>query len=425
MSESKEPEGTPGAQGSPAQQETQTTPSPPTEGSAGAAGAVPAVADLMPGAAGAAPAAPGAAGAAPAAPGPAGTTPAMQQAVTDAMQPVVTAMQGAIRAEQDALAAVQPAVEAMAAQLIAGAARGTVQQAMQQTLQPVVTAMQGALDAEQAALNAMEPAVTMQEALAAMPQIVTALRGVVAAEQNALNVMRAAQPAVRDMQGSVAADGAGRDLTPGGAPNGMLRDTDGVLRDPTSGTDGAFFNQLKGVPIDYLIATPLISAARANVALAGVMTEFINEIGYDKDGKTRLIKFQLTRPVQDMASATPKFDKYQVDIEAPLLAVVPLPALLIDTVTVDLTVEIQQKTQQKTTKDANAKLEVGARYGFLNANFTGGYSLKQEDTRDTNQTAKYEVRVNARQQPLPEGMSKLMDVFASTITPMELPATAR
>jgi len=264
-----------------------------------------------------------------------------------------------------------------------------------------------------------------QQALAAMPQIVTALQGVVAAEQNALKVMGPAvgQPAARDMQGPVAADGTARDLIPAGAPNGMLSDTDGVLRDPISGTDGAFFGQLKGVPIDYLIATPLISAARANVALAGVMTEFINEIGFLKDGKTRRITFTLTRPVQNMAAATPTYDKYEVEVEAPLLALVPLPALLIDTVNIDLTVEIQNKTQQKTTDERKTELKIGGSYAFVSANFTGSYSLKQENTRDTNQTAKYEVRVVARQQPLPEGMSKLMDVFSSTIVPLEKLAT--
>ena len=403
MSESKEPEGTPAAQGSTQQQDLIPDAAP------GAAGAAPA-------ASGAAPAAPGAAGAAPAA---SGAAPAVQQALTAAMQPVVEAMQGAIRAEQEALAAVQPAVAAMAAELTAGGAPGaaaaaTVQQAMQQTLQPVVAAMEGALAAEQQALTAMRPAATMQQALGAMPQVVTAMTDVVAAETKALDVMRlavAGQPAARDIQGSLAvADGAARDLT--------LRDTDGVLRDQPSG-DGAFFGQLKGVPIDYLIATPLISSARANLALASVMAEFINEIGFLKDGKTRKITFTLTRPVQNMTADPPKYDKYEVEVEAPLLALVPLPALLIDTVNIDLTVEISNKTQQKATDERKAELKVGAGWGAFSASFTGSYSLKQENTRDTNQTAKYEVRVVARQQPLPEGMSKLMDVFASTIVPLE------
>lgn len=48
---------------------------------------------------------------------------------------------------------------------------------------------------------------------------------------------------------------------------------------------GTFFSQLKGVPIDYLISTPLIAAARSNLALAVVMLEFIDMIGFEKGGK--------------------------------------------------------------------------------------------------------------------------------------------
>jgi len=393
MSESKEPEGTPVAQGSTEQQGTQTTPtpSPPPELGADA---------------------------------PQGPASAMEQALTAAMQPVVTAIAGATtamteatKAEEDALKAVQPAVKAMAAAVIAGGARGTIEQSARQTLQPVSDAMREAQAAHEKALEAMGPAVEMQKALAGMPGIRTALEDVVAAEMKALTAMEGAMADVP------APDGA-RDVAPSG--DGRLSDApsgDGYERDTPAGTGGEFFDQLKGVPIDYLIATPLISAARANLALASVMTEFINEIGYvvDKDGKTktRLLEFDLTRPVKN--NLTQKLDYNTITVKAPLLAVVPLPALLIDSVLVDLTVEILQATHQKTTHNAVTSLTVGGRYGVVTAQFTGGYSLNQENTRDTNQTAKYRVTVNARQQPLPEGMSKLMDVFASTIQPLESP----
>jgi hypothetical protein len=425
MSESKEPEGTPVAQGSTAQQGTQTTPPPPTEESAGASGAAPPLADRIPDAP------PAASGTTPPA---SGTTPpapsaasAMEEKLTTAMQPIADAIKGARDAEQKALEAMDPAVKAMAAAVIAGGARGTIEQSVQQTLQPVSDAIREAQRVQTDALLAMRPAVEMQKGLAAMPQIVTALEGVVEAEKTldkALSAVPGMKPAARDMQ-DLAANGAARDLTQGAASNGMLRDTDGVLYDPNSGTDGAFYEQLKGVPIDYLIATPLMSAARANLALGMIMTEFINEIGYAPDPRdpkkriTRLLEFELTRPVKD--NMDQELKTQTITVKAPLLAVVPLPALLIDTVNVDLTVEISQATHQKTTHNVSNELTLGGRYKIVTAQFTGKYSLAQENTRDTNQTAKYNIRVAAKQQPLPEGMSKLMDVFASTIEPLESP----
>ena len=252
----------------------------------------------------------------------------------------------------------------------------------------------------------MQPAVTMmRQALDTVRPVVTAMEAAVKAEQQALTAMQS------EKQGDIAADGLQRDL----APNGdvMLRGFEQV------GTEGEFFNQLKGVPIDYLIATPLISASRANLAMAGVLTEFIDEVGF-KDGQTRLIKFKLTRPVKNMANTAAQLTTQEIEVQAPVLALVPLPALLIDTVNVDLTVEIVQKTFQKVTDKRHVDLKVGAGWGAFTANFTGNYSLDKEATRDTNQTAKYTVRVVARQQQTPEGMSKLMDVFHSTIEPIEI-----
>ena len=417
MSESKEPEGTPVAQESTAQQGTSTPPtsSPPTEGSAGAAGGAPPLADRIPDAP-----AGGGDRATPARPDAAS---AMEQALTAAMAPVAAAIEGARDAEQKALDAVQPAVKAMAAAVIAGGTRGTIEQTVQQTLGPVAEAMRVAQEAQQRALDAMVPGVTMQQELAAMPQIVASLRGVVEAERAALTAMArfVKEPAPRDLQGSVAANGASRDVAPSG--NGMLRDTEGVLRDPTSGTDGAFFKQLTGVPIDYLIATPLMSCARANHALATVMCEFIDDIGFEKGGssseqkKTRLIKFNLKRPLKD--NNTGEMKTYQMDVEAPLLALVPLPALLIDTVNIDLTVEISQKMNQTNKSSTGGNLQVGSAWAWGHASFTGNFTISEDRTRETNQTAKYNVKVLARQQPLPEGMSKLMDVFASSIEPLE------
>jgi hypothetical protein len=335
------------------------------------------------------------------------------------MRPLTEAIAAATKAEQAALDLVRPEVQRMANELVAGRPRETINQAMRETLQPVVQAMEGALTAERQALTAMQSAVTMQQALGAMPPIVTAMQGIVEAQTQALTAMKAAQPqsTVKDIQGLPAADGQQRDVIPG---DGGLRDTDGVLRAADSGTGGEFFNQLTGVPITYLISTPLVAAARSNLALASVMTEFIDQIGYTKEGKTRLISFDLTRPVKN--NLTGKLDTQTIEVKAPLLAVVPLPALLIDTVNVDLTVEISQKTQQKTNVDTTLTVKVSPVFGWLNTEFSGSYTNKQENTRETNQSAKYEIRLLARQQPLPEGMSKLMDVFASTIEPLETPA---
>ena len=50
----------------------------------------------------------------------------------------------------------------------------------------------------------------------------------------------------------------------------------------------------------------------------------------------------------------------------------------------------------------------------------GKVSSSRENTRSTNQTAKYQVHVSARQQQPTEGLSKLMDIMASCVEPVKL-----
>jgi hypothetical protein len=172
----------------------------------------------------------------------------------------------------------------------------------------------------------------------------------------------------------------------------------------------------KGIPIQYLIGAPLQAACESQTMLAQAMVDFVNDIGFDDDGKTRLIKFDLERPVQTDNGMTTE----QFKVEAPLLGLVPIPALLIDTVTVDFTMEVTSSVQKTASTDTESEVKVDAKLGMWgNANMSGKVSTHRENTRSTDKTAKYEFHVEAHQQPPTEGMSKLMDLLASTIEPLD------
>lgn len=179
-----------------------------------------------------------------------------------------------------------------------------------------------------------------------------------------------------------------------------------------------FYGTLKGIPIDYLVATPLIAAARGNLALASVMEEFIMTLGF-KDGKPGgdpiLITFKLTRPYQDKDSG--QMQSQTITVNTPLLGIVPIPALLVETVNVTFTTTVSNSTTDTSQTSASAT----ASYGFGAFKVSGSMSTQSNHTRSSNQTATYSFSVQAEQQPPTEGMSKMMDVFASCIEP--LPAT--
>jgi hypothetical protein len=195
-----------------------------------------------------------------------------------------------------------------------------------------------------------------------------------------------------------------------------------------NGQSASFYAQLEGIPIDYLITTPLISAARGNIALATVMTEFINTIGFDSNGNTNVLQFILDQPYQNTSLTPPSFETATITVSAPLLSLVPLPALLVQSVTVDLAVQISNvvadSTVSEATSTAGATVNASYGWGFGNASFTGTYTNTNSTTVSASQTASqaatYTINVVAEQQPPTAGMLALSQIFANCIVPVNI-----
>ncbi len=112
-------------------------------------------------------------------------------------------------------------------------------------------------------------------------------------------------------------------------------------------------------------------------------------------------------------------------MQAPFLGLVPIPSLLVDNVNIDFQMEVNAATSSTSTKSSEATVDAHAeaRFGFFGSgsiDVHGKVSSSRENTRSTNQTAKYQVRVSARQQPPTEGLSKLMDIMASCTAPLSV-----
>ena len=196
------------------------------------------------------------------------------------------------------------------------------------------------------------------------------------------------------------------------------------MADDKKKSDEHLENKMQGLPMQQLISAPLKAACDSQLQLAQSSLKFINNIGF-QDGDTskgaNLIKFDLQRPVE-----TPeRIDTHTLEVQAPLLGLVPIPSLLIDDVNIDFQMEVnatrsvtgKKESEADTTGKASIKLGI---FGHADVEVHGKVSSSRENTRSTNQTAKYQVRVSARQQPPTEGLSKLMDIMASCTAPLSV-----
>ena len=178
---------------------------------------------------------------------------------------------------------------------------------------------------------------------------------------------------------------------------------------------------LNGLPMETLIAAPLIATAEAQQKLSATAWDFYQKVAFDTDEKgqsttTRTVDFNIQRPIVKDGEMTMQTQK----VTAPFIGLVPIPSLLVDHVDIDFQMEVTDTKVNKSSTSADIEAKASAKWFVFHADINGKVSTSRENTRTTNQTAKYQIHVSASQQPPTEGLSKLMDIMASCIEPISI-----
>ena len=122
-------------------------------------------------------------------------------------------------------------------------------------------------------------------------------------------------------------------------------------------------NQFTGLPIENLIAAPLLAAAEGQKSLASTTSQFITDVGMDDKGNTKSETFQ---------------------------------------------------SSTKSSTDASATVNASAGFGCWKASFEGKVSHHNESNRSSDTSAKYSISVKGKQEK-PEGLMKVLDMLNSSI----------
>jgi hypothetical protein len=172
--------------------------------------------------------------------------------------------------------------------------------------------------------------------------------------------------------------------------------------------------QFGNLPMEELIGAPLVAAANANKTMVMTLKDSEGKITganmvdfaykmQDKEGK-----------VQDMS------------ISVPLLAIVPLPALKVEEAEVTFSMQVNSSTEDTSETESEAGFEGSASYnaGIFKASVKvhGKTSAKSSHTRKSDNSAKYDVHVIARDNGIPEGLSRVLDIIHDAVTPVPVEA---
>ncbi len=180
----------------------------------------------------------------------------------------------------------------------------------------------------------------------------------------------------------------------------------------------AIADQFSGLPLEDLMATPVIAGVHAQTAARKEYVQGLFEIAFEDDKKTtRVLEMTFNRPIEDNDGG---ISTQIVKVEAPILGIVPVPALMVSHVKAEFTMEIKTQDSSKNARDAEVTAEASVGWGPWKASISGKVTTHSENSRQTDQSAKYTCSIEAEQAAPVEGMSKLMDLLASAVDPIAL-----
>lgn len=209
--------------------------------------------------------------------------------------------------------------------------------------------------------------------------------------------------------------------------------------------------QFSGLPIDSLIGGPLIATTKANANMAFTQTQFLLDNCFNKvvtgtgDSATTnyapiMIQMNLTNNVITPGdpTATPptetKVTPFTTVFDLPILTIMPLNSLAVETVDVNFEMQVQsssaQDSQQDSSKETKADggFEAKVGWGPFSVSIHGSASYDSKESSSTSShykksnSAKYTIAVHAGQLPLPQGVLTIIDAYSKNISPIQLPA---
>lgn len=178
---------------------------------------------------------------------------------------------------------------------------------------------------------------------------------------------------------------------------------------------------LQALPFGSIIGGPLKAAIEAQAMAAKTSWNFIQEVGLNTDPdtgekKTINVSFQFIK------------DGRIAQLNVPLLTIVPIPYIAIQTVDIAFKANISASSSSTTVENKSSTLDAGIKgsggvklLGLFNihADFHANYSSKKDSTatQDSKYSVEYtmDVAVKAGQDSMPAGLAKVLELLGNSL----------
>lgn len=175
--------------------------------------------------------------------------------------------------------------------------------------------------------------------------------------------------------------------------------------------------EFQSLPLEYIIAAPLKGAIEAQAIAAASTRAFIQSmLNVDKDGvQTPItVDFKIARGTSDITGVK----STEVVVKAPLLSMVPVPHLRIDSITTCFKYEINEIYKSEKSLETGATGTAGTTgplAKFVNISLSGTVSSKSRDEATMNRSGSLEITIHASEAPIPEGLARILSLLSRAI----------
>lgn len=189
----------------------------------------------------------------------------------------------------------------------------------------------------------------------------------------------------------------------------------------------------KGLPFENIIGAPLEACVKAQALAAETTIDFIERVGLNK--KTTQIEVtnekgeKKTETIEQNEAIYVSFSFIQggrkVILNVPILAIVPIPYIAIDTIDIDFKIKISA-TENESTEDTSSESydssysrKSRSFFGTRKSSFSANFSSKKDSKATQDSTYSVEstldVRVHASQDSMPAGMARILEMLNSSV----------
>ena len=179
-------------------------------------------------------------------------------------------------------------------------------------------------------------------------------------------------------------------------------------------------NALAALPFGSIIGGPLKACIEAQAMAARTTWNFIQEVGLQEDPKTHEKK---TINVSFIFMQNGRM----VQLNVPLLTIVPIPYIAIHTIDISFKANINASSSSSSAESSSESMEAGVsgsaalNLGLFkaSASFNANYSSKKDSkaTQDSQYSVEYtmDVAVKAGQDSMPAGLAKVLELLGNSL----------